>query len=198
MFDTGKETRRKGQRSKPVTGGNMKRQIYRIKQIKLAVGCLLALAPSSLADTRKRPEHVSFYSRDFTYVAEVFPPELRQNKSKKLICYFYQMGYRGKQWEVRPKLLWKAEFVNDLMPLSAVISMGQGVFTLDEQGRVGYQNAVVIYNEQGQRVKRRLYVQSRVNKSSRTSRCTRLLPLRSFLATLLRAAEFRIMPCLGK
>lgn len=86
-------------------------------------------------------------------MAEVFPPESRQNEGKKPVCYFYEMGYPGKRWDVKPKLLWKTELANELMPQSAVISMEQEVVTLNEYARAGYQNAVVIYNKQGQIVK---------------------------------------------
>jgi len=131
----------------------MKRQMSRIKQITLAAGCLLSLAPSAFSDSWAYPEPTSFHSRGFSYVAEVFPPESRQNKGKKPVCYFYQMGYPGKQWDVQPKLLWKTELVNELMPLSAVVSMEQEVVTLNEYARAGYQNAVAIYSKQGQLVK---------------------------------------------
>src|SRR4028118_2028914 len=131
----------------------MKQQVSRIKQIALAVGSLLTISPSAFADSWPNPTPVSFHSRGFSYVAEVFPPESRQNTSKNPVCYLYQMGYPGKRWDVIPKLLWKTELVNDSMPLSAVVSMGQEVVTLNEYGRVGYQNAVVIYSKQGQLVK---------------------------------------------
>jgi hypothetical protein len=131
----------------------MKQHISRSKHIALAVGCLLTMAPSAFSDSWMAPQPTSFHSRGFSFVAEVFPPESRQNTSKKPVCYLYEMGYPTKRWDIIPRLLWKAELVNDSMPVSALVSMGQEVVTLNEHGRVGYQNAVVIYTKQGQLVK---------------------------------------------
>lgn len=121
------------------------------------VGCVLALlvlvVPSARADDWPSPHPVSFHSRGFSYVAEVFPPKSRQNSGDNPVCYFYEMGYPGASWETSPKLKWNAQLVNQAMPYEALVSMDGQLVTLNEWANAGFQNAVVIYNLNGGLVK---------------------------------------------
>lgn len=115
---------------------------------------VLGLSFSATADDWGAPEPVSFHSRGFGYVAEVFPPRSRQNPAEKPLCYFYEVGYpEGAAWKIYAKLKWKAPLVNDLMPYQAVVSMQGQLVTLNEYGTVGYKNAVAIYSQTGALVK---------------------------------------------
>src|SRR5215469_2029097 len=118
-------------------------------------GCVaLCLSLSAAADDWAVPEPVSFHSRGFGYVAEIFPPRSRQNSTEKPLCYFYEVGYPGTVWRVDAKLKWKAPLANDLMPYQAVVSMQGSVVTFNDYGAVGYKNAVVIYSPTGSLVAR--------------------------------------------
>jgi hypothetical protein len=106
------------------------------------------------ADEWGAPNPVSFNSRGFGYVAEIFPPRSRQNSTEKPLCYFYEMGYPGGTvWKIDAKPKWKAPLVNDLMPYQAVVSMNGRLVTLNEYGALGYKNAVAIYSQTGALVK---------------------------------------------
>lgn len=110
-------------------------------------------ALSSWADEWPAPHPVSFHSRGFGYVAEIFPPKSRQNPNDKPLVYFYEMGYSGKVWDITPTLKWTAELVNTTMPYEAVVSMDGRLVTLNEWANLGFQNAVVIYNLEGKLVR---------------------------------------------
>jgi hypothetical protein len=111
------------------------------------------LALPSWADDWPAPHPVSFHSRGFVYVAEIFPPQSRQNPSDKPVGYFYEMGYPGGAWDIAPTLKWTAEFINKEMPYEAVVSMDGRLVTLNEWANVGFQNAVVVYDLNGKLVK---------------------------------------------
>jgi hypothetical protein len=113
----------------------------------------VALAHLSSADDWARSEPVSFHTRGFSYVAEVFPPKARHNATGKPVCYFYAIGYPGTDWKVDAKLVWKGPLVNPDMPYEAVLSMGGDLVTLNEYGHLGFENSVVIYSRQGKLVK---------------------------------------------
>ena len=115
---------------------------------------ILCLSFSAAADEWMAPAPVSFHSRGFGYVAEVFPPRSRQNSTKKPFCYFYEVGYPGTAWKIDAKLKWKMPLANDLTPYQAVVSMQGRLVTLNEHGAVGYQNAVAIYSKTGSLVTR--------------------------------------------
>jgi hypothetical protein len=117
----------------------------------LVLPLLIAICPSfsAVADDWGAPHPVSFHSRGFAYVAEIFPPASRQNPDKKPLCYFYEMGYPGTSWKIDAKLKWKAPLVNDLMPHQAVVSMEGRLVTLNEYGTLGHKNAVAIYSQSG-------------------------------------------------
>jgi hypothetical protein len=120
----------------------------------LVVGCIvLCLSFPAAADDWGAPNPVSFNSRGFGYVAEIFPPLSRQNSAEKPLCYFYEMGYPGGTWKIDAKLKWKAALVNDLMPYQAVVSMHGRLVTLNEYSALGYKNAVAIYSQTGTLVK---------------------------------------------
>lgn len=111
----------------------------------------LASAPAT-ADKWAGPEPTSYHSRGFSYVAEIFPPRSRQNPGDKPLCFFYEVGYAG-GWKVDARLVWKAPLVNPTGPYQAVVSPQGELVTLNEHGRVGYDNAVVIYRRDGSLVK---------------------------------------------
>jgi len=114
----------------------------------------LSLSFSAAADDWGAPHPVSFNSRGFGYVAEIFPPGSRQNPTEKPLCYFYEMGYGGgTEWKIDARLKWKAPLVNDLMPYQAVVSMHGRLVTLNEYGALGYKNAVAIYSQSGSLVR---------------------------------------------
>src|SRR5260221_6855804 len=92
----------------------------------------VALAHFSSADEWSWPEPVSFHSRGFSYVAEVFPPKARNNATDQLIYFFYAMGYPGTGWKADAKLMWKGPLVNRAMPPEAVLSIGGDLVTLNE------------------------------------------------------------------
>ena len=114
---------------------------------------VLCLSTPAAADDWGAPEPVSFHSRGLGYVAEIFPPESRQNSTKKPICYFYEVGYGGTTWKVDATLKWKAPLINDLMPYQAVVSVNGRLVTFNEYAALGYKNAVAIYSPTGALVK---------------------------------------------
>jgi hypothetical protein len=115
---------------------------------------VLCLSFSATADDWGAPNPVSFTSRGFGYVAEVFPPRSRQNTTDKPLCYFYETGDSGgTAWKIAAKLKWKAPLVNDAMPYQAVVSTHGRLVTLNEYGALGYKNAVAIYGQTGALVK---------------------------------------------
>src|SRR5258708_6247755 len=118
------------------------------------IGLLVAMCGApALADDWGRPEPTSYHSRGFGYVAEVFPPRSRQNSGDTPLCYFYEAGYPGGDWKLTARAQWKAALVNHRMPYQAVVSPQGDLVTLNEHGRVGFENAVVIYDRDGKMVK---------------------------------------------
>jgi hypothetical protein len=115
--------------------------------------CAALLGSTALADDWVRPAPTSFHARGFGFVAEIFPPMSRQNPGDKPLCYFYALGYPGSDWSVDARLLWKTPLINDRMPYQALVSQQGELVTLNEHGRVGYENAVVIYDKQGHLVR---------------------------------------------
>ncbi len=113
----------------------------------------VVFAHLSSADQWSWPEPSSFHARGFSYVAEVFPVKSRNNTTEKPICYFYAMGYPGTGWKVDATLVWKGALVNRQMAHEAVVSMDGDLVTLNEYGRLGFENSVVIYGRQGKLVK---------------------------------------------
>ena len=114
----------------------------------LGLGLVLPGAPAA-ADKWARQEPTSYFSRGFGYVAEIFPPQSRQNPDDKPLCYFYEVGYPGSDWRVDARLKWTAPLVNLTGPHQAVLSPQGDLVTLNEHGHVGYENAVVIYRRDG-------------------------------------------------
>ena len=111
------------------------------------------LGGSTRADDWAYPEPTSFHSRGFGYVAEIFPPHSRQNSGDRPLCYFYELGYPGREWRIDARLKWKAQLVNKLMPYQALISQAGDLITLNEHGGVGYDSAVVVYDRLGRALK---------------------------------------------
>ncbi len=128
----------------------MSRQMGMRKFILVLGFIVLCLSFSATADDWGAPEPVSFHSRGFGHVAEIFPPRSRQNPTEKPLCYFYEVGYGGgTEWKIDAKLKWKAPLVNDRMPHQGVVSMHGRLVTLNEYGALGYKNAVAIYSQTG-------------------------------------------------
>jgi len=119
------------------------------KSIFAGASLILCLGVPTIADEWGAPEPVSFHSRGFGYVAEIFPPGSRQNSTKRPFCYFYRVGYGGILWKVDASLKWKGPLANDLMPYQAIVSMDGRLVTLNDYGSVGYKNAVAIYSQTG-------------------------------------------------
>jgi len=119
----------------------------------LIAGLLPWFSYPSFADEWPWPEPVSFHSRGFGFVAEVFPPGSRQNPGKSPLCYFYEMGYAGTNWKIDAHLKWRAPLVNSRMPYQAVVSMAGQLVTLNDHGSVGFDNAVAIYDRRGRLIK---------------------------------------------
>ena len=119
-----------------------------------ALGFVVLCLIPSIADEWVAPEPVSFHSRGFGFVAEVFPPRSRQNSTEKPVCYFYEVGYPGTAWKIDAKLKWRVPLANDLMPYQAVVSMQGRLVTFDEHGAAGHKNAVAIYSPTGSLVTR--------------------------------------------
>jgi hypothetical protein len=132
----------------------MSRQMGMRRFIPFLSFIVLCLSFSASADDWGAPEPVSFHSRGFGYVAEIFPPQSRQNPTEKPLCYFYEVGYGGgTEWKIDAELKWKASLVNDVMPDQAAVSMHGRLVTLNEYGALGYKNAVTIYSQTGALVK---------------------------------------------
>ncbi|KPJ73160.1 MAG: hypothetical protein AMS14_06710, partial [Planctomycetes bacterium DG_20] len=114
---------------------------------------VLASALSGYADLAA-PEPVSFASRGFSYVAEVFPPQSRRNPGQKPLCCLYHVGHPGTTWTVDAKLLWKAELVPlpEAGPYQAVLSVRGDLVVINGQtGRP--EHSVIIYSPGGKPVK---------------------------------------------
>ena len=128
----------------------MSRQMGMRKFILVLGFIVLCLSFSAAADDWGAPIPVSFNSRGFDYVAEIFPPRSRQNSTEKPLCYFYEVGYGGgTEWKIDAKLKWKVSLVNDLMPYQALVSQQGRLVTLNEYSTLGYKNAVAIYSQAG-------------------------------------------------
>jgi hypothetical protein len=128
----------------------MSRQMGMRKSILVLGFIVLCLSFPAAADDWGAPIPVSFHSRGFGYVAEIFPPRSRQNSTEKPLCYFYEVGYGGgTEWKIDAKLKWKVSLVNDLMPYQALVSQQGRLVTLNEYSTLGYKNAVAVYSQTG-------------------------------------------------
>ena len=104
-----------------------------------------------VADEWMLPEP-SYHARGKSLVAEVFPPASRQNSGSHALCYFYDVGYPGIRWDVKPQLKWKAELANDRMPVEAIVSMDGWLVTFNNWGGMGMAHAIVVYDPRGRLV----------------------------------------------
>lgn len=123
------------------------------KILALAILVAAVLSAVGFADEWMWPEPVSFHSRGFSYVAEIFPPKSRQNSGDKPLCYFYKMDYAGTEWRIGAHLVWKTQLVNPQMPYEALVSTDGFLVTLNDYGSVGFSNAVTIYDPHGKIVR---------------------------------------------
>jgi hypothetical protein len=114
----------------------------------LVVSCL-AVTIGLSADEWMLPEPTSFHARGMQLVAEIFPPASRQNQGKRALCYFYELGYPGTRWDVTPTLKWKAELVNEHMPVDAVVSEDGWLVTINNWYGAGQAHSLVVYDPRG-------------------------------------------------
>jgi hypothetical protein len=126
-----------------------------IRQI-TTVAIVLAIAIASSfetslisADEWSLPEPASFHARGMLLVAEIFPPASRQNSGARAQCYFYEVGYPGTRWDVKPRLKWQGQLANERMPVEALVSMDGWLVTLNEWGGTGKAHAIVVYDRRG-------------------------------------------------
>jgi hypothetical protein len=117
----------------------------------LIVWCLVVTSNVS-ADEWMLPEPASFHARGMSLVAEVFPPASRQNPGSHALCYFYEVGYPGTRWDIKPQLKWKRELANDRMPVEAIVSMDGWLVTFNDWGGMGKTHSIVVYDPGGRRV----------------------------------------------
>jgi len=101
------------------------------------------------ADEWTLPEPASFHSRGMQLVAEIFPPASRQNQGKRALCYFYEVGYPGTRWDVTPTLKWKAELVNEHMPVDAIVSQDGWLVTINNWYGAGQAHSLAVYDPRG-------------------------------------------------
>ncbi len=71
---------------------------------------------------RPAPEPLSFHSRGFGYVAEIFPPFSRQNSQERPVVHLYEVGYPGRGWDVNARPVMSAQLPHDVFPAEAVVS----------------------------------------------------------------------------
>ena len=131
----------------------MKARITLQKRWGIAVLAGAILSVVVFADDWGSPEPMSFHSRGFLYVAEIFPAKSRQNSGDKPLCYFYKMDYSGAEWKIGAHLVWQAQLVNPQMPYEAVVSTDGILVTLNDYGHLGYDNAVTIYDQRGKMIR---------------------------------------------
>jgi hypothetical protein len=86
-------------------------------------------------------------------VAEIFPPQSRQNGGEAPICCLYKIAYPGRSWAVDAELVWKGKLATHQMPSHALVSMVGELVTLNEYDRIGDRNAVVLYNTEGKLIR---------------------------------------------
>jgi len=113
--------------------------------------CRIATTTPS-ADDWMLPEPASFHARGMSLVAEVFPPASRQNAGSHALCYFYEVGYPGTQWDIKPRLQWKRELVNAHMPVEAIVSMDGWLVTFNDWYGAGMAHAIAVYDPRGRLV----------------------------------------------
>jgi len=104
------------------------------------------------ADDWRLPEPASFHARGMLLVAELFPPASRQNPGTHTLCYFYEVGYPGAGWDIKPQLRWKRELANDRMPVEAILSMDGWLVTFNDWGGMGMAHSIVVYDPRGRLV----------------------------------------------
>ena len=129
----------------------MRRPCVAITLAVLVVSSPLATSTLS-ADDWMLPEPASFHARGMSLVAEIFPPDSRQNSGARALCYFYELGYPGTHWDVKPQLTWKGPLANERMPVEAIVSMDGWLVTLNNWGSMGKAHAIVVYDRRGRLV----------------------------------------------
>jgi hypothetical protein len=70
----------------------------------------------------------------------------------KSSCYFYEVGYPGIRLDVAPTLKWKAELVNEHMPVDAIVSQDGWLVTLNEWYGTGKAHSLIVYDPHGRLV----------------------------------------------
>jgi hypothetical protein len=111
---------------------------------------LLASTPA-FADDWPMAHPRGWFAQGMGTVAEVFPPQSRNNAGTKPVMFVYDIQSAGNWKTVTPKLLWKVELANREAPYEALVADGW-VITLDDWANLGYDHAVVIYDPKGKLV----------------------------------------------
>jgi hypothetical protein len=126
------------------------------KRIALIVAFVSVCLAGAHADTWAPPEPKGYAcnaaypdSGPVAYV-EVFPPGCLLNPTDRAVCYYYTFAGLdcGRQRDVA--LRWKGNLVNPVMPHRVFVPRdGESLVTLDDYARIGYDNCVVIYGDDG-------------------------------------------------
>ena len=82
--------------------------------------------------------------------AEIFPPHTRNNTTDRALCYCYEVGEPGPEFKLTWKLTWETKLANRTMPGRVFVPCsGNGLVTVDDYCRTGYDNCVAIYDGGG-------------------------------------------------
>ena len=126
------------------------------RPIALVIALVLVLLATADADTWAPPEPKGYAcnaaysdSGPVAYV-EVFPPGCLHNSTDSAFCYYYFVADLDCGHERDVALRWKGNLVNPVMPHRVFVPRdGESLVTLDDHARIGYDNCVVIYGDDG-------------------------------------------------
>lgn len=113
------------------------------------------IASASLTSTgrcdRGAPEPRAFHARGFEMVAELFPPDSRNNDSSSPVAHLYRMAYPGPRWEAKAEREWTTTLPHQDFPMAALVSMAGHMVTLDDHSNYGLDvgHAVVLVGADG-------------------------------------------------
>lgn len=102
---------------------------------------------------RGAPEPTAFHARGYGMVAEVFPPDSRNNDTRTPVVHMYRVGYPGPRWNSEAERVWTAPLPHAEFPLAAVVSGEGHVVTFDDHsvGVLDAAHAVVLLGADGRR-----------------------------------------------
>jgi hypothetical protein len=149
------------------------------RPISLVVILVLILFAAAQADSWAPPEpkgyacNVAYPDSGSVAYVEIFPPGCSQNPTDNAFCYYYMVSGLDCGEEKRTTLRWSGNLVNPVMPHRVFVPRnGQSLVTLDDYSRMGYDNCVVIYAEDGRVLERYslsdLYSADAIEKIHRT------------------------------